>query len=204
LPTFAVNNLRLPRLASTWHTGPVRWSRLFADLDGQLESADQAARAAEAADLRRLEVSRLTLADRLRGSVGSTVGLAVEGVGPLTCTVTQVGAGWLLATNEAGIEVVVALQAVASVTGLPAAAASPGDQVDEGLGLGFVLRRLARDRAAVTVSVRTGESFTGTVDRVGADFLDLAEHAADRPRRAAEVRRVRTIAVGALAVVRPA
>jgi hypothetical protein len=37
---------------------------------------------------------------------------------------------------------------------------------------------------------------------VGADHLELAEHAADQPRRATAVRGVRAIALPAVAVVR--
>ena len=117
---------------------------------------------------------------------------------------SQVGRDWLLVTTEAGGEIVVALGALSSVTGLPASVAAAADEADTSLGLSFVLRRLARDRLTVTVVTRSAVSFTGTVDRVGADYLDLAEHTADRPRRATNVQRVRTIAFGALAVVRPA
>jgi hypothetical protein len=39
---------------------------------------------------------------------------------------------------------------------------------------------------------------------VGADFLELAEHSADEPRRAAAVQGVSAVALDALAVVRTA
>jgi hypothetical protein len=45
---------------------------------------------------------------------------------------------------------------------------------------------------------------TGTIDRVGRDFLDLAEHAVDDARRAESVRSVRTVPFGAVVAVRPA
>jgi hypothetical protein len=202
--TFAVNSLHLLVFRGVHGTLPtVRWARLFDDLGGQLEAAEQAERAAEAADLRRLEVSRVGFADRLAGAAGTTVTVGVEGVGALTCVVGQVGAGWALVQAATGTETLVALSAVVSVTDLPAATA-PGDVLDPGLALGFVLRRLARDRLTVTVITRTGEAFTGTIDRVGADFLDVAEHAADRPRRADDVQRVRTVPFATVAVVRPA
>ena len=176
----------------------MRWSRLFADLEAQLEAAERADRAAESAELRRLELSRVTLVERLGGGLGAVVSLAVEGADVLSGGLTQVGADWLLLDSPAGGETLVALAAVTSATGLAAGSAPPADEVDRRLGLGAVLRRLARDRAAVTVVARTGAVFTGTIDRVGADFLDLAEHAADRQRRATDVRQVRTIAFAAL------
>jgi hypothetical protein len=45
---------------------------------------------------------------------------------------------------------------------------------------------------------------TGTVDRVGADYVELAEHPADQPRRAEAVQGVRAVVIEAVAVVRTA
>ena len=182
----------------------MRWSRLFADLDAQAEAAERADRAAESAELRRLELSRVAFGERLAGTVGGSVTLSAAGSEPLTGELAQVGADWLLLDTGGGGDVLVVVSAVLSVTGLPAASAPPADEIDRRLGLGAVLRRLARDRATVRVGLRNGAGVTGTIDRVGADFLDLAEHAADQPRRATDVQRVRTIAFAAVAVVRPA
>jgi hypothetical protein len=43
---------------------------------------------------------------------------------------------------------------------------------------------------------------TGTIDRVGADFLEIAEHALDAPRRRGEVYNVRLVPTAALVAVR--
>ena len=182
----------------------MRWARLFDDLDAQLEAAERAERATESADLRRLEASRISLAERLRGAVGAEITLTVEGAAPLAGELRQAGGDWLLLDSAVNGETVVAMGAVLSVIGLAVGAAPLGDAVDRRLGIGFLLRRLARDRMPVTVVTRTSTPFTGTIDRVGADYLDLAEHNADQPRRAADVQRVRTIAFTAVAVVRPA
>jgi hypothetical protein len=177
---------------------------LFDDLAAQLEAAERAERVAESADLRRLEQSRISLAERLGGAIGADVSLSVEGVAAVAGELRQVGHDWLLMDAVHGGETVVALSAVVSASGLPAGAAQPDDGVDRRLGLGVVLRRLARDRLPVTIVTRSGSVCSGTIDRVGADYLDLAEHAADRPRRASDVQRVRTVAFTALAIVRPA
>jgi len=91
------------------------------------------------------------------------------------------------------------------VSGLgPHAAPAPEDGVGERLGLGYALRVIARDRSPVTLVLRDGTVVGGTLDRVGADFVDLAEHPVGEPRRAGNVRGVRMISLGALAVVRAA
>jgi hypothetical protein len=40
------------------------------------------------------------------------------------------------------------------------------------------------------------------VDRVGADYVEVAEHPGDLPRRAEAVQRVRAVVIAAVAVVR--
>jgi hypothetical protein len=182
----------------------MRWSRLFDDLAGQLEAAERAERDAEAGELRRLEVSRISLGDRLAAAGPAVVTLRADGAGQVEGTVAHAGSEWVLLRTTAGAECLLALAAVSSLSGLPAAAAPPPGELDRRLGLGHALRRLARDRSAVVVVTRGGDVHTGTIDRVGADFLDLAEHAPDVPRRPGDVRGVRTVALSSLSLVRPA
>jgi prophage tail gpP-like protein len=54
-------------------------------------------------------------------------------------------------------------------------------------GLGAALRAASRDRAVVELADVDGRLVTGTIDVVGADHLELAEHAADEARRSANV-----------------
>jgi hypothetical protein len=100
--------------------------------------------------------------------------------------------------------VLVALSTVRTVAGLGRATAPAADagQVRARLDLRRALRGLARDRSVVQVVLDDGAVYVGTVDGVGADHVELAEHAADQPRRAAAVRGVRAIALPAVAVVR--
>lgn len=179
----------------------MRWDELFRDLEGQLAAAEAAELTAEVADRTRRESALLTLADRVRGAVGSPVTLQVAGAGRVDGQLVDVGAQWLLVADEAGREVLVPLAAVLGLTGLGTRSATPTGQVAAGLGLGSALRALARDRARVTVQLVDGSSVAGTVDRVGADFLEVSDRSGEGRDVAAVVR---TVATAAVATVRAA
>jgi hypothetical protein len=91
----------------------------------------------------------------------------------------------MLVAERAGTETLMPLHAVLGVTGLGAQAAVPGSEgaVEARLGLGYALRRIARDRSPVVVTLSDGSTMRGTVDRVGADAFDLAEAEARDGRR---------------------
>jgi hypothetical protein len=177
---------------------------LFADLDAQLAAADAAELAGEVSDRTRREVSRLHLADRARLALGAEVTCGLGAAGTVSGRLEREGPGWWLLTSSTGIDQLVCTAALTWVTGLPALAADPDAQsvVLGRLGLNYALRGIARDRSPVTVVLTDASTCAGTIDRVGADFLDLAEHAPGEPRRAAAVRGGRSIALDAIAVVR--
>jgi hypothetical protein len=182
----------------------MRWEQLFADLQAQFEAEESAAEQAECGSRARSEIGAVTLGDRLRGALGLHVVLGCGGAGTLAGTVVDVGTDWLLVENEGARQSLVATAAVRSVSGLGRRTAAP-----EGVGtvrgrldLRRALRGLARDRAAVQILLDDGGVLTGTLDRVGADYVDLAEHPADLPRRSEAVQGVRTVVIGAIAVVR--
>jgi hypothetical protein len=155
----------------------MRWQRLFDDLEAQVEQADLAALEAEVADRTRREMARVRLADRLRASVGSSVVIRVSGLGPVAVVVEAAGPDWVLGTERLGSEILVPLRSVLAMTGLGSRAAAPGSEgvVEARLGLGFALRRIARDRSTVSVILVDGSAVHGVVERVGADAFDLAE-----------------------------
>lgn len=181
----------------------MRWDDLFADLEGQLEAAQAAELAGEVSDRTRRETALLGLADRLRPSVGAALTVAASGAGALHGRLLDVGVDWLL-LEETGREVLVRSAAVLGVTGAGAASEVPGSEGDVGrrLDLRWALRGLARSRAGVQVVLVDGTALAGTLDRVGADHVDLAEHPPGEARRAAAVRQVRLVPLTALAVVR--
>jgi hypothetical protein len=184
----------------------VRWEELFGDLEGQLAQADAAALASEVADRTRRELARIRLVDRLRASTGAELSCRVMGAGAVSGRLVDVGPDWLLLAERQARESLVPTAAVLAVAGLGSRAAEPGSEgeVAARLGLGHALRALARDRAEVSVVLIDGSALSGTVDRVGADFFDLAEHGPGEPRRPATVRAVRSVPFAAVGVVRPA
>ena len=181
----------------------MRWQQLFADLTAQFDEAEAAAELAESASRARAELGAVTLAGRFAGSAGAEMRLRCRGAGHLAGVLVDVGPDWLLLVDERGAESVVAIRSVTSVTGL---GRRTGAEEDDGrprvqFDLRLVLRATARDRSAVTLTTDDGVVLTGTIDRVGADFVELAEHPAGEPRRATVVRAVHSIALAAVTVV---
>jgi hypothetical protein len=184
----------------------MRWDDLFADLEAQADALDAAERAAEVSERARIEFGALGVIDRLRAAVGSPLRLDVVGGLRVTGTLQRVGSDWLLVDEGAGWEALVGIVAVHAVHGLGRASAVPGTPgaVSAKLGLRSALRGIARDRSAVRLHLVDGESVDATIDRVGADFVEVARHAAHEARRRTEVREVMLVPVAALAAVRRA
>ena len=184
----------------------MRWDELFADLEAQLAAAGDAEFAAEVADRTRREAALLSLVDRARASCGAVVQVRAAGAGVVEGRLAEVGAQWLLVDEPAGREVLVPLTAVLTISGLTAWAAAPGraGRVFDRLGLPAAMRGIARDRTPVTVWLRDGASLSGTVERVGDDFVELSVHAPGELRRRADVHGVRTVPLAAIGAVRRA
>ena len=182
----------------------MRWDRLFADLEGQLLAAQAAELAGEVRDRTRREVALLRIGDRIAGSTGHPVAVAVEGSGVVRGVLLDTGPDWLLLEEPGAREALVPFARVLGITGLGAASAPPGSEgaVGRRLDLRWALRGLARSRTGVALAVRDGSTLTGTLDRVGADHVELAEHAPGEARRAAAVREVRLVPLTAVSCVR--
>lgn len=155
----------------------VRWRALFDDLESRADAEQAAELAAEVADRTRREVARLGLADRLRPSLGCSVTVALLGGGTARGTLDGVGPDWLLLAESPAAEALVPMAAVASVAGLVAWSAEPGSEgrVAVRLGLAHALRGIARSRGGVAVELRDNAGrLSGVVDRVGADYVEIA------------------------------
>ncbi len=180
----------------------MRWDALFADLEAQALDDRAAELAAEVADRTRSETASLHLGDRLRPARGHWLVLALAGT-TVRGVLRAVGPDWIHLEVEASSQAVVRLDAVLSVTGLGAHSTTPGREgrVAARLALGSALRAVARDRLPVIITLIDGSSLSGTLDRIGADFAELAEHPVGEARRQHAVTAVRLVPFRALAMV---
>jgi hypothetical protein len=185
------------------HAALVRWNGLFDDLEAQFDAAQSAEQSAEVAERARREAALLGLLDRLRPALGSSITVHLLGPVVLRARLLDCGADWLLLEEHGEREVLVPVSAVVGVTGAGAAAAPPATgAVAKRLDLRWALRGLARSRTGVVLALTDGTLVTGTLDRVGTDHLDLAEHPPGEPRRTGSVRQVRLVPLHALVLVR--
>lgn len=181
----------------------MRWENLFADMEAQLAAAEQQALESEAAEQARAEYAQVDVADRLRARSGTPVRLLLPGAVPVEGRVRTIGRGWV-ALADGGTEHLVPLGAVVWWESLGRGWVPEGDPVTRRLGLSHALRALARGRSPVRIRLAGGGApgtLDGTIDAVGADFLDLALHPDDDFRRRPSVTVVRTVPFPALACV---
>ena len=194
----------------------MRWESLFDDLEAQLRSDETRELAAEVADRTRRERAQVGLNERFAAAVDRVVvEIRVAGVGLVRGLVTGSGPDWVLLEHrsEPALTVVtvsgggrverpvlVAIGAIRAVAGLGGAELTGA--VAKGFRIGSALRAVSRDRAVVDVVDIDGSVVTGTIDGVGQDYVEVAEHSADLPRRAENVLAVRAIPFAGIAVVR--
>jgi hypothetical protein len=208
---------------------PMRWDNLFDDLEGQLEREMSAEETDVHAEEERLRLARLSLRERvmaLRRSAGGNNPLRVtlingQNVGLLPAAF---GRDWFSADivddSSRSARCLVPLAAIAGITisleQIPVSLdresprdTAPGarvprhddaDSLSARLGLPFVLRDLCRRRAAVEVATVVGRHH-GTIDRVGRDHFDLAEHERGVPRRSEAVSGYRILPIAHIAIV---
>lgn len=182
----------------------MRLDALFEDLESQFEALQETDLYGEVADRIRAEVGRITVLDRLRGAVGTVVRVELGHVQPVQGTLGRVGKDCVLLEADRYDEWLIPVSALTSVHRLGPWAEPAVGAVAAKLGLAHLLRGIARDRSPVTIFGAGADSHpvTGTIDRVGADFLEIAEHSLDAPRRRGEVYNVRLIPTAALVAVR--
>lgn len=180
----------------------MRWELLFADLEALADATERMAFEADVADRGRAERATLTLADRLRGHLEGELTFRLLDGDRVRGRLVDLGADWVLLDD--GGSVVLPMTAVAGVEGLSRLAATTTEELARRVRVTVVLRQLSRDRAPVRLRLLDRTTLTGTIDRVGPDHLDLAQHAPDEIRRPGSVRGVLVVRLAALAQVRSA
>jgi len=177
----------------------VRFDDLFDDLESQLEAELGAERRDLEAEEERFRIGRLELRDRI-AAAPRQLDLTLRGGDRLRLRRMALGRDWLngivLEGAPAETGALVPLHAIASIgVDADAAAASlraaPAGDLQARLSFAFALRDLARRR--VSVILEGAMPAAGTIDRVGRDHLDLAEHEPGAPPRLGTVRSWRIV-----------
>ena len=195
----------------------MRWENLFDDLAGQLEHELEAEEIDVRGEEERLRLGRLTVRDRLvalheasAGPDARVLRVQLADGESLSLAPRSIGRDWVMGElaveRGRGAQCVIPFAAIASLElasdHVDASTRSPASpRLADRLGLTFVLRDLARRRRAVELHVGS-RILHGTIDRVGRDHLDLAEHEAGEPRRDTAVSRVRLVPLARLDWVR--
>ena len=182
----------------------MRWDDLFDGLDRQFEELLDAAEDAENADRARVAFGAVTATERLVSAVGATVRVRLPDNRQVSGLLTRVGPDFLLIRENHAVDLLVAWSAVLGVEGLSQRTGPGLGTVDTRLDLRRAVRSLARDRAPVTVLSAHGTEISGTIDRVGADFFEIATHAAWEIRRTSAVRGVVLVPLPAVTLIRSA
>ena len=175
-----------------------RFDELLAGIVAEADAADAAALDADIAEVERAVRAESRLLDRLRAQRMASI--EIVGGGQVRGLVAAVGRDVVVIAADDGDWAIPAwgMAAVIELSAGAREALSPRER----LGLASVARAWARQRSVVRV-LRVGAGpLDGTIDAVGADHLDLAEHDPGEPRRIEAVRRQVSIPLGAVAALR--
>lgn len=195
---------RIDRPGARAYAGGMRWDALFADMEAQLAAGERLDLDAEVAERARADAAAVELADRLRGSLGLSIGIHLASGTMFEGVLSHVGSQSLV-LDEPRHQMLIPQASAVRYSGLSRLAVTEHSTVRQRLGLASSLRALARDRASLTVLIARGPAESvlhGVIDRVGRDFLDLAVTRPGEDRRAANVRQTATIPFAALAGLR--
>ena len=193
----------------------MRWDHLFDDLAGQLEHELTAEEADLQKEEERLRLGRLGVRERIvalkrtRDHALMEVAVTLRTGARIRLEPMTVGRDWVAGDIDGrdDAQAVVPFDAIESITlrdeqiTPSLTPEEPKPDLSSRLGLPFLLRDLCRRRVAVRIDT-VSSSLTGTIDRVGRDHLDLAEHDLDTPRRREVVRGVRLVRLDQVVVLR--
>lgn len=156
----------------------MRWSQLFADLEGQIAAESSRAFEWDVAELTRAERAGVELAARLRADRGREVTVMLRDGEPVTGELVDGAVEWLLVAAQAR-QHLVPTAAVSSYAGLSGRLAPLGE-VERRLSLGSALRVLSRDRRRVVVHTDAGQ-LGGLLGPVAADHVEVVLRVGEAP-----------------------
>lgn len=181
----------------------MRWAALFEDLEVQLATASQLDLESEISDRVRMEQATVTLADRLRGQMGSTLKVRPSAHEDFEGRLVHVGSEWLI-LERGSQSILIPFSSAAVIHGLGRSTSAIQSFSDSRLKLTSALRVLSRDRAPLSVHL-VGEGQEGTVngiiDRVGSDFVEVAVVPSGEYRRARNVLEIVAVPLHAVRAV---
>jgi len=179
-------------------SGSARFDDLLAGIAAEAEAADAASLDADIAEMERASRAEARLLDRVRAQREVTLELA--GAGVVVGLVAAVGRDVVVLAAPDGDWAVAAGGITAVVN--PGAGAREALSASERLGLASVARAWARQRSVVRVHRHEAGPLDGTIDAVGADFLEIAEHDPGEPRRPDAVRRQALVPLAGVVAIR--
>ncbi|MEY3732685.1 MAG: hypothetical protein RL347_44 [Actinomycetota bacterium] len=179
-------------------SGAARFDALLAGIAAEMEAADAAALDADIAEVERAARAESHLLDRLRAQRQVSLELAEGGM--VSGLVAAVGRDVVVLAADDG-DWAIPVWGISAVVN-PDDGVEQRRTVSERLGLASVARSWSRQRSIVRVMRLAGAPLDGTIDAVGADHLDLAEHDPGEPRRADAVRRQVLVPLGAISAIR--
>jgi hypothetical protein len=178
---------------------PLRW--VFEELDAEFEAGLRHEAEQEAAAAIRAEVGATPMWAQLARRVG-TEGVARAGTLLLRGILVASYPDFFVLQAPGGEQHLV--RAEAATLALPPGTATP-QPLPAATGhryrFALALRELARRREPVRIELANGDSAEGTIEAVGSDYLELAEHEVGEARREAAVRARRFAAFAAVAFV---
>jgi hypothetical protein len=181
-----------------------RWDALFADLEGQWEAAEQAEVAAEIDERTRDAQFRAPLLARVRAARGRDLALGVTALGAVHATIRDCGPDWILVVPALAGPVLIPTAALLWI-GDPGPQAVPEDlegQVARRWTLRLALRGLVESRQEVRLVLTDSTALEGTLQRVGADYVEIGLHPRGERPRPGSLTGARLVPVSALAAVR--
>lgn len=204
-PYVGVKNIRvLTGRKQRTYAGRMRWDALFNDLESQIAESDRLSLEAEVTERARVELVDTGYVDRLRGAIGSRIGVQLHSGENVEGALCHAGADALV-LDDGPQQVLIPYTGVARYVGLGRFLGVEPSRVGRGIGLARSLRALARDRAPLVLTLGSVTGTTrleGVIDRVGKDYVDLASVTPGEARRSDHVRQVSTIPFAALSAVR--